>query len=138
MRFEPIIALAFVEDNLQSSEAEGAEAKADVIDFGFAELAALQIRRVLNEPGSEEQGNDSDWNVDEENPAPSEVVGDPSAEGWTDGGSADHCDAVNGEGHAALGRFKSVSEDGLLTGLETASTSALQHAADDENRQVRR
>ena len=40
VRFEPIVALAFVENDLQSAQAEGYEAEADVVDFGFAELAA--------------------------------------------------------------------------------------------------
>ena len=138
MRFEPIIALALIEDNLQSSQAEGNEAEADVIDFGFAELAALEIGRVLNEPRGQQQRKDADRNIDEENPAPGEVVGDPAAESGADGGSADHGDAVNRKGHAALGGRKGIGEDGLLAGLQTASAGALQHAANDENSQVRR
>ena len=138
MRFEPVIALALVEDDLQSPQAQRHKAQADVVDFGFAQLAALEIRRVLNEPRGEQERKDADRNIDEENPAPGEVVGDPSAERWTDGGSGDHRDAVNGKGHAALCGSKSIGEDGLLAGLQAASASALQDAADDERGQVRR
>ena len=138
VRFEPIIALALVEDDLQGSQTESDEAEAYVVDFGFAELAALEIGRVLNEPRGQQQRKDADWNIDEENPAPGEVVRDPAAEGWTDGGSAHYCDAVNRKSHAALGGSESVGENGLLAGLETASASTLQHAADDQNSQVRR
>ena len=103
VRFKPVVALALVEDDLQSAQAKRNEAETDVIDFGFAELAALEIGRVLNKPRGQQQGNDADGNVDEKNPAPGEVVGDPSAERGADRGSGDHGDAVNGKGHAALG-----------------------------------
>src|SRR5580700_2277428 len=131
VRFEPIVALALVEDNLQGSEAKGNETETDVIDFGFAELAALEIRRILNKPRSQQKGENPDGNVDEKNPAPGEVVGDPAAERGADRRSAHHCDAVNGKGHATLGGWKSIGEDGLLAGLQTASSSTLQHAAND-------
>ncbi len=118
------------------SQAQGYEAETDVVDFGFAEFAAMEIWRVLNQARGEQQRDDSDRDVDEENPAPGEVVGDPSAEGGADGGSGDNGDAVDGEGHAAFGGRESVGEDGLFAGLEAASASALQHAADDERGQV--
>src|SRR5208282_4612501 len=137
VRFEPIIALPLVENNLQGSKAKGHEAEADVIDFGFTELAAPEIGRILNEPRGQENGNDSDGNVDEENPAPGEVVGDPSAERRPDGRSRDHGNAVHSESHAALGGRKSVSEYGLFAGLKAASASSLQHTTNDKCRQVR-
>ncbi len=55
MGFEPIVALAFVEDDLQGSQTQGYKAEADVVDGGFAQLAALEKRRVLNEPGGEQE-----------------------------------------------------------------------------------
>src|SRR5208282_1412127 len=48
VRLEPIVALTLVEDNLQGSQAEGHEAQPDVVNFGFAELAAPEIGRVLD------------------------------------------------------------------------------------------
>src|SRR5580658_7765759 len=137
MRFEPIIALTFVEDNLQSSQAQCHKTEADIVDLGFTELAALEIGRVLNEPRGQQEGNDPDRNIDEKNPAPGEIVGDPSAEGRADGGSGNHGDAVNRKGHAALGGSESIGEDGLLAGLEAAAASALQHTANDERSQIR-
>ncbi len=50
MGCEPIIALSFVEDDLQGAESQGHKAQADVVDGGFFKLAAFEIRRVLNEP----------------------------------------------------------------------------------------
>src|ERR1017187_3169335 len=133
--FKPVVALALVEDDLQSSEAERYKAEADVIDFGFAELATLEIGRVLNEPRGQQQGNDADRNVDEKNPAPGEVVGDPAAEGRADRRCSDYGDAVNRKGHAAFGGRKGVGKNGLLAGLQAASAGALQHAANDEGGQ---
>src|SRR5258708_30242780 len=46
VRFEPIVALSFVEDDLERSQAKGYEAETDVVDFGFAEFAAMEIWRA--------------------------------------------------------------------------------------------
>ncbi len=71
------------------------------------------------------EGKDADRDIDEENPAPGEVIGDPSAKSGPDCGSGDYGDAVNREGHAALGGRKSIGEYGLFAGLQSASTHAL-------------
>src|SRR5208283_5383967 len=80
VRFAPIITLPLVENKLQGSKAKGHEAEADVIDFGCTERGATEVGRIMNEPRGKENGNGSDGNVAEENPAPGEVVGDTSAE----------------------------------------------------------
>ncbi len=49
VRVEPVVALPLVEDYLQGSQAEGYETEAGVIDVSFAELAAPEIGRILNE-----------------------------------------------------------------------------------------
>src|ERR1019366_2228432 len=90
------------------------------------------------QPRGKQQGNNPDRNVDKKNPAPGEVVGDPSAERGTDGRRGDYGEAVDREGPAALGGRKGIGEDGLLAGLQPASAGALQHAANDERGQVRR
>ncbi len=138
VRFEPVVALAFVEDDLQRSQAERDKAEADVVDLGFAQLAAVEIWRILNQPRGEQDRKNADRNVDEENPAPGEIVGDPSAERRTDGRRRDHGDAIDGECHAALGGRKSVGQNGLLAGLQAAAARALQNAADDQRREIRR
>src|SRR5713101_9445260 len=135
--FEPIFALTFVEDHLQRSHAQSHEAEADVVDLGLAQLAAPEIGRVLYESRGEQHGNDADGNVDKENPAPGKVVGNPSTKRWSDGGSGDNGDAVDGESHASLGGLKSIGQYSLLAGLQAASASALQHAANDKGGQVR-
>ena len=50
VRFEPVFALSFVEDHLQRSEAERDQAQSDVVNPGFAQLAALHVGRILDEP----------------------------------------------------------------------------------------
>src|SRR6202522_3730456 len=138
MRFEPVIALAFVKDDLQSSQAQSHKAQADVIDFSLAEFAAAEVRRVLDQSRSEKDGNDTDGNVDEKNPAQGEVVGDPASQSWPDGRRGYDSDAVNGKSHAPFGRRKRIREDRLLAGLQSASACTLQHAANNENGEIRR
>src|SRR5437868_10142052 len=74
--FKPIVALALVEHNLQSSQAERNKTESDVVDSGFAQLAALEVRRILDETGSQQQRENSHRNINEENPAPGVIVGD--------------------------------------------------------------
>src|ERR1700682_2068548 len=78
VRFEPILALSLVEDNLQGSQAKSNETESDIVDGGFAELAASEKGWILNEPRSEQKRDDADRDVDEKNPAPGKVVGNPS------------------------------------------------------------
>src|SRR5579862_8331012 len=85
IRLEPIVTLTFIEDNLQSSESQGDETEAYVVDAGFAEFAAFEIRRVLNQPRAEQNRDNPNRNVDEENPTPAEIVGDPAAESRANG-----------------------------------------------------
>ena len=53
---------------------------------------------VVDEAIGEEEGEQADGDVDEEDPAPVVVVGDPSAEDGADGGSGDDSDGVESEG----------------------------------------
>ena len=102
------------------------------------ELAALEIRRILNQPRGEQQRKNSDRNIDEENPAPGEVVGDPAAESRTDRRRRDDRHSVDGECHAAFGGRKCIGQNRLLARLQSAAARALQNAADDQNGQIRR
>src|SRR5262249_13956339 len=76
IRFESIVALNFIENDLQRTQTERYESQADVVDFCFTELAAAEVWRILNQPRSKQDGNNPDRNIDEENPAPGEVIGD--------------------------------------------------------------
>src|SRR5258708_28981210 len=86
VRLEPVIALAFVKDDLKSAQSERYKAKSDIVDAGFAELAPPEIRRVLNKPARPQDGKKADRNVAEKNHAPGEIDGDPHAESRPYGG----------------------------------------------------
>ena len=121
---------------MQSSQAQRHETESDVIDLGFAELPPPEVGRVLDEPGGEQKRNNAHRNINEENPAPSKVIGNPAAERRTYGGCGHYGNAVNSECHAALGGRKRVRKNGLFTGLEAATTRALQDPANDEDGQI--
>ena len=135
VRGEPIDFLAFVENDLQGADAEGDEAEADVIDADalLAVRSLLQVGRIFDEPVGEIQRNNADGDVDVENPAPAEIVGDPAAEGGADGGGDDHGHAVDGESHAAFGGRESIGEDGLFAGLQAAAGGSLQDAEENQH-----
>jgi hypothetical protein len=86
------------------------------------------VGRVFDDARGEDEGEDGDGHVDEEDPAPVVVVGDPAAEGGADGGREHDRHAIDGEGLAALSGREGVGEDGLLAGLEAAAAHALEHA----------
>ena len=133
---EPVIALALVQHHLQASQPQGNKAQADVIDPGLAEFAAVQIRGVLDEAGSQQQRHDAYRDIDEENPAPGEIVGDPASQRRTDGRRHDHGDPIDGERHSSLGGQKCIGQDRLLAGLQAASSHALQNPENDQPLQI--
>src|ERR1700678_103691 len=138
MRIKPVVTLAFIEDHLQSSEAERNKAKPGVVDMGFFQLSPLKVGRILNKPRRKQERNNSDRNVDGENPAPGKVIGDPAAKGGTDGRSHHHRDAVNCECHATLGGSKGIRQDCLLARLQASATNPLKYPEEDEQGKVGR
>src|SRR6476469_1276467 len=117
MAFQPILALAFVQNNFQRAKAKRNEGNSDVVDL---ELAAgprclgffNKLRRIRNEPVSKNQTDQPDGHVDEKYPAPGEVVCDPAAKGWPDSWRCHDGHAVKRERGGALGAGKSVYQDG--------------------------
>ena len=138
IRFEPVVALPFIEDHLQRSEAERDEAETRVVNASLTELAALEVGRILNKPRRQQERKNADRNIDEENPAPGKVVGDPTAEGRTDGRRHHHRDAINGKCHAPLRRLESVSQNSLLARLQASTARPLKNAKDDQHGEVGR
>ena len=128
---EPVVDLAAVEENFEGSGADADEGDADAVDVELAADAdglALGFKGWVDRgrSGGEEEGHDADGDVDEEDPAPVVVVGDPAAEHGADGGRGDDGDGVEGEGGGALGGREGVDQDGLLDGGEAAAADALQ------------
>src|ERR1700688_1898669 len=136
--FEPVVALTFIQYHLQRAEPESNETQTDVINVSLTQLAALEVRRILNKPLRQQKRNDADRNVDEENPAPTEVVRDPTSKRGTDRRSHHHRDAINSKCHAALGGSEGVGKDGLLARLQASSAGTLKNAEDDKHRKIER
>ena len=138
VRAEPVVLLAFVEDELQGAEADGEQAEAGVVEIepAFALVGDFfaDVGWIFNDARGEEEGENGDGDVDEEDPAPGVVVGDPAAERGTDGGREDDGHPIDGEGLAAFAGRKGVREDGLLAGLEAAAAGSLEDAEKDEQR----
>ena len=133
---EPVLFLALVEGEFETANAQGYEAQAHEVDLEVLCLlhAQLEVGWVFDDAVAEVERDEADGDVDEEDPVPVEVVGDPAAEGGADGGSDDDGHAVDGEGLATLFDGESVGQDGLLAGGEAAAACALQDARDDEKR----
>src|ERR1700710_1747141 len=101
---EPVFFLALVEGELQAADAEGDEAEAHEVDLEVLGLlfAELEVRWVFDHAVAEVERDEPDGDVDEEDPVPVEVVGDPAAEGGADGGGDNDGHAVDGEGLATF------------------------------------
>ena len=84
----------------------------------------------------EDESNDSDGNVDVENPAPTVIVGEPAAGDRAQHGR-DH-DSQRPESHrlSALLRRERFHQDGLRQRLQAAATRALDDAAGNQKRQA--
>src|SRR5579864_2611379 len=130
---EPIVALTFVEDDLKKSEADAKEGDADVID---PETQFLHIGRILDQHCRHQDGDDADRNVDKENPAPCETVGNPAAKCGTDRGRHDDTHAVDGHGHALFFAREAIDENSLGNWLKATSSRALDDAEEDEHGQT--
>ena len=99
------------------------------------EKSAFDPGRIVNQAVDQNEGQDADRDIDEEDPAPGIVVGDPTAQGGADGGGKDGDDAIEGKGLAALLGFEGVGHDGLRHGLHASAAEALNDAADEQDGQ---
>ena len=139
-RAEPVVDLAAVEEDFESCGAKADECDADPVDAklavdanGFAFLG--EGGWVVDEAVGEEEREDADGDVDEEDPTPVVVIGDPAAKDGPDGGGGDDGYRVEGEGGGAFSRREGVYEDGLFDGGEAAAADALQDAREKHNAQ---
>src|ERR1700690_197366 len=131
---EPVFFLALVEGELEASYAQCDQAEAHEIYLQVLGLFFAEFERgwVFDHAVAEVEREQADGEIDEEDPVPVEVVGDPAAEGGADSGRDDDGHAVEREGLAALLDGEGIREDSLFAGGEAASAEALQDAGDDE------
>ena len=135
---EPGIFFALVEHDLQAAHGNGEEAEAKVVHVAQARAVGLDPRRIIDQSADQKEGQNADRNVDEEDPAPGIIIGDPTAEGGADRGREDGDETVEGKGLASLLRLEAVGHDGLGHGLHSAAAGSLQDAADEQHGQRRR
>src|SRR5580658_10540230 len=99
---EPVVFLAFIEHGLQRADSDHEQAEAPII-YRFAPAANLsEIRRVFDQAIGHDERQDTDRDVEEEDPAPTIVVDDPSPHGGPYGRYKHHRHAINGKRHGAL------------------------------------
>ncbi len=124
--FEPVQVVALVQHHLQHTHAQHQEDQPDVVD-GLVH----QFFRFLAQLAPDHQGGeDADGDVDEEDPRPAVVVGDPAAGDGPDDGRHHRHHGQERQGHAPLGRRKDRQQQGLGHGVERAGDETL-HGAED-------
>ena len=140
VRAEPVVALAFVEHEFERAEPDRDQREADVVD---AQSLAEQLPPLLfgagglvDQRADQKQRDQSHRHVDQEDPVPGIVVGDPAAERRPDHRRDHDRDAVDRKGLAALFGRKRVGEDRLLAGRHAAAAEALQDAEQHQRLQI--
>ncbi len=99
---------------------------------------AAQPGRIFDHLRGEEEREQTDGHIDEEDPAPVVVVGNPAAEGGTNGGCDHNGHAVHRKRQTTFLGREGVGENGLLAGTHAAAARALQDAEENQQRQGRR
>src|SRR5213080_4216239 len=124
-RVEPIFALPFLEHQLQRAEAECQQR-----DPGHIHAAALahQIRWVRDESLHQQQAEHPDGDVDVEDPRPRVSVGEPAAQGGTEGGREHDAHAVHAHRHPLLMPRERFSQDRLCDRHQHAASRPLHYA----------
>ena len=89
-------------------------------------LRAHQVRRVVHQGARQEQRQDAHGDVDEEDPSPGVVVGDPAAQGRADDRRHDDAHAVGGHGQALLGPRETLDQDRLARRLQRPAARPLE------------
>ena len=128
---EPVVFLAFVEDDLQAAGPDDEQAEAEVVEC--ADLGVFDVGRVVDEAADHEDGENADGDIDVEGVAPAEGVGEPAAEGGAEDRSDDDSEAVGGHGHGAFATGEALEQDGLGERLERAAAGALEDAGEEDD-----
>src|SRR5258705_5862759 len=136
VRLKPVFALAFIEHYLKRAKPKSHQSQPDVVDVSFSELAPLEVRRILNQPRGQQDGQNPDRDINEENPAPAEIVGDPPAESGTNRRRGNDRHSINRKRHASLGWRKSIGQYGLFARLQSSAANSLKNPANDQDSQI--
>jgi hypothetical protein len=122
---EPVILLSFIEDHLQRAHAEREHADAPVID---AALLPPDVGRIEDEQPRHDDRSQADRQINIEDPAPTEVVGEVAADDGAEHGG--HHDAESPKRHrlAPVPGREGFQHHGLRKRLKRSAGSALRHA----------
>ena len=130
VRLEPVQVVALVEDDLQGADADHQGDQADVVHRRLLDHHRACLQLLVDD----ESGEQADRHVDEEDPRPAVVVGDPAAEDRP-GDRRHHRDhREQGQGHAALRRWVDGDQQGLGDRIQRPGDEALQGAEADQRR----
>jgi len=83
----------------------------------------------MDQPAGKQQRQNTDWNVDEEDPAPTIVVGDPASQDRANCRGRDDYDRVQGECRGPFLRGEFIDEYRLRHWRQAAARNALKHTA---------
>ena len=129
---EPVLVLAAVEDELETTEPHHHEHEPERVDAP----RLLEIGRVEEEGADHDEAEEADGQVDVEDPAPGPVVRDPPAQRRPEDGPHHDADAPDGHGEAALAHREDLPQDGLGQRDQGPAPNTLEHPCNDEKGQV--
>ena len=116
--------IALFQHILHGTQADGKQNDAQKVNGG-----GLHAIAGVGEKGEDDEpGNDADGQVDEEDPGPRVVVGDPAAERGADGGRDDDAENVDGLYGSLLFTGKDLAQGGLGGGQQGRASRALHDA----------
>jgi hypothetical protein len=119
--------LAAVQHHLQGTDPNRQHAKAEPVEAQTSLLAAA--RQENHQAGGGEQ---TEWQVDVEHPAPTVVFGQPAADRRAHDRSEHHADTPDRHGEATPLRRVDVQKGGLRQRHEGGAKHALKHAEHDD------
>ncbi len=137
---KPVPFLAFAEHDFPADHGDAEQAQAQEIERG-AILAqflmfGLEIIRVGHDGVAQEQGEQSDGNIEIKDPSPAVVVGDESTERRADDRREQRRDSEDGLSAALFFPRKRIQQNPLARRLQSASGQSLKHAEGDQFVQI--
>ena len=129
VEMKPVFDLAAIEHELQAAEGQRDQRKADPVDLEPAGQPFFAFPfedfRLHHQPLHQHKRENAERHVDEKDPMPGIIVGDPAADGRTDGRRHDDGDAVDGERLRTLLRREGIGQHRLLAGRHAAAAETL-------------
>src|SRR5580704_12226496 len=140
---KPVFRLTAIENYFKERKAKGHENNPEPVNPEFSVLArslyfASELGRVGDEPASQNQRQNPNRNINEENPTPAPVVGDPSPERRPDHRCRHNGHAIQSKCRGPFLRRKCVHKNRLLDRSQPAASNSLQHTKKDEQSEGRR